>query len=110
MIEEIMQRLAIARKEAGLTQSQAARLIGVSSRTITHWESQSKRWPPLNTFIKMCELYGVNIVWVMTGTNPDLDPAPTMQLLDQTAVTKADQEKIIDLLESTAKREDVNHA
>ena len=71
----IMNRLIIARRQAGLTQSQAAKLLGLSSpSTLSHHESGARDTEPkLSMFLDMCEIYDVSPVWALTGVNPDFD-------------------------------------
>ena len=47
-----------ARVNAGLTQLQAAKKLGISKYTLSAWE-QGKRYPRLDDMLKLCKLYGV---------------------------------------------------
>lgn len=52
--------LAAARKNAGLTQAQAAKLLNVGKSTICSWE-RGYIEPRVNQARALCELYGVPI-------------------------------------------------
>ena len=49
-----------ARKAAGLTQMQAAKLLGVTDATISQWENGETR-PKTNRLSKVAEIYGCTI-------------------------------------------------
>ena len=72
---QIIDRLIEARKAAGLSQTQAAKLLGYSNASsLSQIESDYRETEPnLSTFLKMCEIYDVSPVWALTGTNPDFD-------------------------------------
>lgn len=57
---EIGSKLKNARNEKGLTQEQAAELLGVSRQTISHWEN-NKSYPDIICVIKMSDLYSVSL-------------------------------------------------
>lgn len=71
-IQSILQRLTQARTAAGLTQSQVANMLDVSRTTVTMWESGQSPIT-LETFVWLCEKYGVSMTWVLTGINPSFD-------------------------------------
>jgi len=48
-----------ARVAAGMTQEEAAKKLGVTTASLSHWE-RGRREPKTTTFLRMCELYGVN--------------------------------------------------
>lgn len=50
--------LRAARVNRGMKQADAARSIGVSSRTIYNWEI-GNRFPPADKLLSLCDLYGV---------------------------------------------------
>lgn len=74
-VQAIMNRLIEARKAAGLTQTQAAKLLGyTAASTLSQIEGDYRKTEPnLSTFLKMCEVYQVSPVWALTGVNPDFD-------------------------------------
>lgn len=50
--------LEAARVNAGYSQKEAAKKLGVSNVTLSHWES-GVSMPKANHIIAICELYGV---------------------------------------------------
>jgi DNA-binding XRE family transcriptional regulator len=50
--------MAAARKNAGMTQGEAAEKIGVSRQTVMNWETQ-KTDLKASDFLKICEIYKV---------------------------------------------------
>jgi transcriptional regulator with XRE-family HTH domain len=62
--EQIVQRIARARDEAGLTQQEAADLLGVHKRTIENWEHVRVPWRDLN---RVAEVYGKPLDWFLHG-------------------------------------------
>lgn len=51
--------LKAARVNAGLTQAQAATLLGLSNKTLCSWE-QGKAFPTPKHIDRICRLYGVS--------------------------------------------------
>ena len=64
------ERMAEARAEAGLSQAQAALLIGVSRSLVELWESGAR--PVLPVWLeKIASVYGVSEKWLETGDPVD---------------------------------------
>lgn len=57
---EIGSKLKNARNEKGVTQEQAAELLGVSRQTISNWEN-NKSYPDIISVIKMSDIYSVSL-------------------------------------------------
>lgn len=98
----ILDRLIEARKAAGLSQTQAALQLGfTAASTLSQIEGDYRDTEPkISLLLRMCEVYDVSIVWVMTGTNPDFDEQAFDQL---TQFTNAALEDVA-LLKDTLKR------
>ncbi len=71
----ILDRLIEARKAAGLSQSQAAKLLGyAAASSLSQLEGDYRDSEPnISMFLKMCEVYDISPVWALTGINPDFD-------------------------------------
>lgn len=75
-------RLAAARENAGMTQAQLARRLGVRKATLTGWEDDLSE-PRANKLQMMAGLLNVSIMWLLNGEGdgvsaPDGDtPADT---------------------------------
>lgn len=52
--------LKAARVNAGMTQIQAAKKLGVSNQTLGRWEKDPKQ-VTLEMILKMCELYRIDL-------------------------------------------------
>lgn len=57
---EIGSKLRDARKKSGMTQEQAAELLGVSRQTMSNWEN-NKSFPDIISVIKMSDIYSVSL-------------------------------------------------
>lgn len=57
---EIGSKLKNARNNSGLTQEQAAEVLGVSRQTISNWEG-NKSYPDIISVIKMSDIYSVSL-------------------------------------------------
>lgn len=60
--------LASARVNAGLSQKEAAKLLGISNKTLCNWEKGST-FPNANHIIRLCKLY--NITYERINFLPD---------------------------------------
>ena len=66
MGNDIGAKLSEARKARGLTQEQAAELIGVSRQTISNWENE-KSYPDIISVIKMSDHYQISLDALLKG-------------------------------------------
>lgn len=95
-VEEIMARLVCARRNAGLSQSQASRLLGFSGTASSLSQHETGRSiPTLDLFLRMCAVYGVSPVWALTGINPEFDVS---DFLIQAQTLGDDALKLVELL------------
>lgn len=78
--QEILERMRKARKAAGLSQRQAARLIGMSNSGLCDIEA-GRNPLYMSRFLELCRIYGVSPVWVITGVNPDFNPQPFIEAI-----------------------------
>jgi transcriptional regulator with XRE-family HTH domain len=74
---EIAARMKKARVDAGLTQEQAAELIGVSRTAVTMWENKRKPALPETFRLQRIEqVYGCSMAYLLQG-DADNDDGPT---------------------------------
>lgn len=59
------ERLRQLRKNAGLSQRQLANFVGVSTGTVSNWETGSREFPASNNLVKLAEALGVDPVEVL---------------------------------------------
>ena len=84
---DIGTKLRAARTAAGLTQEQAAELLGVSRQTMSHWEN-NKTYPDIVRVIKMSDLYAVSLDYLLKGEKGEEAPVPDyMEYLEESTNT-----------------------
>lgn len=66
---DIGSKIRKSRKEAGITQEQAAEALGVSRQTISNWENE-KTYPDIISVLKMSDLYHVSLDYLLKGEEP----------------------------------------
>jgi transcriptional regulator with XRE-family HTH domain len=60
------ERLRLARERKGLSRKEVAEMVGCSSHTIRHWESDTEPGSTKQA-IKLCEVVGIDYMFYMTG-------------------------------------------
>lgn len=65
--ETLGRRLRASRALCGLTQLEVAEKLGVSQATISYLETDQSDSPPINTIVRLAELYGVSIEYLAKG-------------------------------------------
>lgn len=81
-IVDIINRLVEARKSTGLTQAQAAHMVGLSAASSLSMYEARGSVPDLRLFLALCDVYAVSPTWALTGVKPDIDPALIGQVLE----------------------------
>ena len=71
--KQIAGRLRLARENAGLSQGQAAKQLGVARPTITECEAGRRKVSAAELLV-MAKLYGVGVVWLACGDEEAIDP------------------------------------
>ena len=66
----IARRLALARQQAGLSQGQVAKLLGVHRPTISEIESGRRR-VAAEELAQLASIYGVDATWLTSGSSGD---------------------------------------
>jgi DNA-binding XRE family transcriptional regulator len=64
-------RMLSVRKEHGITQAVAAAQLNISTKTYIFYE-QEKREIPTSTAVKFCDLFNVDIGWLLLGEATEL--------------------------------------
>ena len=72
---ELKDRIAQARKAAGLSQEQLGEKLGVSGQAVSEWESGAVS-PDAAALAAMCRELGVSADWLLLGEEPDGAPPP----------------------------------
>lgn len=101
----IAERLSIARKEAGLSQGQVAKLLLMHRPTISEIEA-GRRSVTAKELTVFAELYGVNIEW-LTNTSSDKSDLKNEKIIlaarGLSNLKEKDLEKVINLLKALKK-------
>lgn len=63
---DFVQRLKFLREKAGQTQQTLATVLSLERSTYAYYET-GKSLPSYQTLIHICDYYGVNIEWMLTG-------------------------------------------
>lgn len=95
-------RLSIARKQAGLSQSQVAQLLSLPRPSISEIETGGRR-VAADELVRFADLYKVDMNWLAGRGAEDVDPMRDRLLLAAREVAnfkREDLEKVIDLLTS----------
>lgn len=79
-------RVAAAREQAGMTQAQLAKRLGVKLKTLKDWEQDISE-PRANRLSMMAGLLNVSLMWLINGegegiTHPEDDAAITPEIND----------------------------
>ena len=73
---ELKERIALARKQAGLSQEQLGEKLGVSRQAVSKWESGQSN-PDVAYLAEMCRLFGVSSDWLLLGKETEQTTTPT---------------------------------
>ena len=84
------ERIALARKKAGLSQEQLGDKLGVSRQAVSKWESDQTN-PDVAYVAQMCRLLGVSSDWLLLGEESAQGSAPERCPGCQTIVSGLDQ-------------------
>ena len=86
---ELHERIALARKQAGLSQEQLGEKLGVSRQAVSKWESGQSN-PDVAYIAGMCRLFGVSSDWLLLGEEAAQASSPARCSRCQTIVTGLD--------------------
>jgi transcriptional regulator with XRE-family HTH domain len=99
-IDRILERVVMARKQAGLSQGQAAKLLGFASGSALSMIESGQRELSVVLMLAMCRIYHVSQIWMLTGTNPNFDPSSLDEVVSRLGNMTEEVQQIISLLES----------
>lgn len=99
--QAVLDRIIRARTDAGLSQLQAARLLGISNVTLSRYEAGA-RTMPRHRLDRMAQVYGVSVEWLLEG-KPSLSDAQAEAIRERLKGIPQDAvDKAIALLSSMA--------
>jgi transcriptional regulator with XRE-family HTH domain len=95
------ERLKWAREQAGLSQTQAARLLNGSRSNIWRWETGNPEMSA-DTLRRVAEIYDVSTDWLLTGKGGLSDDELELMSIQaaRTNIAAEDFDKLISLLQS----------
>lgn len=99
-----MNRIAELRKQKDISQSKLGEIIGVAQNTICNWEME-RRQPDNDSLIKMADLFGVTIDYILGRDNEDMPDE--MVILNRAAkkMTPEQRQKLLNVAKTIFKEE-----
>ncbi len=97
---EIAARLRSARQNAGLSQGQVARLLGLHRPTVTEIEA-GRRKVAVHELKKLASIYRVSFTWLCCE-DEDIDPRVSIAARELGRLSNDDLERVMSLLKSVA--------
>ena len=101
-------RLALARKQAGLSQGQVAKILNLHRPSVSEAEA-GRRNVTATEITKMAEIYGVSVDWLAcSDSDAPNESRDKIQLAarELAKLKKHDLDKVLDLLSALKKAED----
>jgi transcriptional regulator with XRE-family HTH domain len=101
----IASRLALAREQAGLSQGQVAKILGLHRPSISEAEA-GRRSVSAEELTKLAEIYGVSVSWLACSETETPDPAQDrieLAARELAKLKKADLDRVLDLLSALRK-------
>ena len=96
---DLTERLKIARKRAGLSQGQVAKLLELHRPTISQIEA-GKRSVKAHELVRFAETYGVDVDWLTGTASPEIDDRVMLAARELSALAPEALDKVMDLLAS----------
>jgi len=96
----IATRLVTARKQAGLSQTQVAKMLGLHRPSVSELEA-GRRAVTAEELTKLAKIYGTNVSWLACTDTDSPDPAKDRLELaarQLTKLKKADFDRVLELL------------
>ncbi|MBE7091308.1 MAG: helix-turn-helix domain-containing protein [Clostridiales bacterium] len=102
--EAIAKRLQAARKNAGLSQEEAAALLGVSRQTLSKWEN-GDGLPDSEKLVAISRVYEISIDALLLGKAPDIDMASYEKLIEKAATEECTYGETIEAVLAQSSKE-----
>lgn len=87
---ELNERIAAARRAAGMSQEQLGEALGVSRQAVSKWESGQTK-PDLEAVGKMCELFHLSADYLLLGKEDKKDDGSSAQAQPQSQAQSQNQ-------------------
>ena len=99
---DIANRLRLAREQAGLSQGQVAKLLGLNRPTVTEIEA-GRRKVPAEELVLFSGIYDVTISWLLNEESDVVDPAAQLAARELAKLKKEDLDRLLRLLKTLRK-------
>ena len=93
----IAARLRAAREQAGLSQGQVAKLLGMQRPTVSEIEA-ARRKVSAEEVTRFAGIYDVSVTWLTSGESEVPDPAVELAARELTKLKKEDLDIVLQLL------------
>ena len=104
-------RIALYRKEQGLTQIQLAKILGISQQHMGSFEHGIRKIPA-SMLPTLSELFGISLEVLYGQNNKPVKRGPTPKLLQQVerlaSLPKSKQKFVIEMLDTVIKQQAIN--
>jgi transcriptional regulator with XRE-family HTH domain len=100
----IAARLRAAREQAGLSQGQVAKLLGLQRPSISEFEA-GRRKVSAEEVNRLAEIYKVSVLWLMKEESEVPDPAIELAARELAKLKKEDLDTVLKLLRTLRKVE-----
>lgn len=98
-------RLRAAREQAGLSQGQVAKLLGLQRPAISEIEAGRRRVQS-DELTNFARIYDVSVTWLLSQDDEGVDPAVELAARELVKLQKGDLQIVLDLLKTLRKSED----
>ncbi len=99
-----MNRIAELRKQKDISQSKLGEIIGAAQNTICNWET-GKRQPDNESLIKMADLFGVSIDYILGRDNDEMPEEIVILNRAAKKMTPEQRKKLLDVAKTIFKEE-----
>lgn len=96
---EVANRLQAARKQAGLTQGQIAKLLGLQRPAISEIEA-GRRKVTVEELAVFSDAYGVSVAWLTSKDDSTPNPAVELAARELSKLKKEDLDTVLNLLKT----------
>lgn len=99
---DLSARLKLAREQAGLSQGQIAKMMGLHRPTISEIEA-GRRKVTSDELVEFANYYGVSTQWLLNENQPDENPAVELAARELSKLKKEDLDRFLRILRSMKK-------
>ena len=101
-MKPIVERLIRARDNAGLSQWQVERILGIrmSEPAVVVMVENFKIPLSVELLFQLCAIYDVDVTWVLTGHNPYFDEAAVLESMSNANISDEDKAHLLESLRS----------